>query len=66
MKFNENRSKGSEDMELTRNSKVNTMILNCDICRGFLRFKRFCTLVCIGESNTASNNVTLCNVTSRT
>ena len=31
MKFNENRSKGSEDMELTRNSKVNIMILNCDI-----------------------------------
>ena len=30
MKFNENRSKGSGDMEQTRNSMVNSMTLKCD------------------------------------
>ena len=31
MKFNENRPKGSGDMERTRNSKVNPMTLTCDL-----------------------------------
>ena len=31
MKFNENPSKGLEDMELTLNSRVNSMILKCDL-----------------------------------
>ena len=30
VKFNENRSKGSGDIEQTRNSRVNPMTLNCD------------------------------------
>ena len=29
--FNENRSKGSEGMERTRNPRVNPMTLNCDL-----------------------------------
>ena len=31
MKFNENRFKGSGDMERTRNSRVNPLTLTCDI-----------------------------------
>ena len=31
MKFKENRSKGSGDMERTRNSRINPMTLKCDI-----------------------------------
>ena len=31
VKFNENRQKGSGDMEWTRNSRVNPLTLNCDI-----------------------------------
>ena len=30
MKFNENHSKGSRDMDRTRNSRINPMTLNCD------------------------------------
>ena len=30
-KFNENRSKGSGDMERTSNSKVKPLILTCDL-----------------------------------
>ena len=31
VKYNENHSKGSGDMEQTRNSRVNPMILNCGL-----------------------------------
>ena len=31
MKFNENRLKGSGDMEWTRNSRVNPLTLSCDL-----------------------------------
>ena len=31
MKFNENRSEGSGDMEQTRSSRINPMTLNCDL-----------------------------------
>ena len=31
MKFNENHSKGSGDMERTRNSRINPMTLKCDL-----------------------------------
>ena len=29
--FNENRQKGSGDIEMTRNSRVNSMTLTCDL-----------------------------------
>ena len=31
VKFNENRPKGSGDMERTRNSRVNPLTLTCDL-----------------------------------
>ena len=31
VKFNENRPKGSEDMEWTRNARVNHLTLTCDL-----------------------------------
>ena len=31
VKFNENQSKGSGDMEITRNSRVNPLTLTCDL-----------------------------------
>ena len=36
VKFNENHSKGSGDMERTRNSRVNPMNLKCDLESGWL------------------------------